>query len=99
MFKSFVLIAFCFVFQFTASAQEQVDSLLDRLDRTMARSEVFIQQKENTITALKKQEQRPGLSDAARFQFNNRLLAAYRQYRFDSALHYVNVNLDMVFVL
>ena len=95
MFKPYFLLIIFFVLAFSVRAQEQVDSLLDRLDRTMSRSDVYIQQKENTITALKKQEQRPGLSDAARFQFNNRLLAAYRQYRFDSALHYVNVNLDL----
>lgn len=71
------------------------DSLLKALDETIARSEVFMRQKENTLQALKQQGLNPGLSDEGRFLFNSRLLEAYRFYRFDSALHYVERNLEL----
>jgi hypothetical protein len=86
----------CFVIGFQkASASPVNDSLLAQLDATMARAEVFIRQKEATLQALTLQGRDPGLSDEGRFRFNSRLLEAYRQYRFDSALHYVEANLRL----
>ncbi len=69
--------------------------MISKLDATIETSQVYIQQKENTLQALKKEERRPGLSVEAKFQFNSRLLEGYRQYRFDSAMHYVNANLEL----
>ena len=89
--RVFLLFIFLFVFQ-TIEAQPEIDELLVKLDQTISRSPGFIQQKENTLEALKKHGSHPGLSPEAIFRFNARLLEAYRQYRFDSALHYVNQN-------
>jgi len=89
--KKYVL----FLFLIIASTQsifgqDDLDKLLDSLEATIERAPGFIQQKENTIQALMRQSNSTGISADVRFRFQSELLDAYRQYRFDSALKYVN---------
>ena len=95
MSLKFQLLLFIWFTALVVKAESDTDSLMAKLDLTIERSQIFIQQKENTLQALKKQERQPGLSVEARFLFNSRLLEGYRQYRFDSAIHYVNTNLKL----
>lgn len=74
----------------TIYGQDDLDNLLDSLEATIEKAPGYIQQKENTIQALKRQSSSTGISADVRFRFQSELLDAYRQYRFDSALKYVN---------
>ena len=77
------------------SAQVNLAPLLDSLEKTIEKAPVYIQQKENTIQALMRQASSAGIFPEARFRFYSGLLDSYRQYRFDSALKYVNRRLDL----
>jgi len=74
----------------TIYGQDDLDNLLDSLEATIEKAPGYIQQKENTIQALMRQSSSTGISADVRFRFQSELLDAYRQYRFDSALKYVN---------
>ncbi len=74
----------------TIYGQDDLGNLLDSLEATIEKAPGYIQQKENTIHALMRQSSSTGISADVRFRFQSELLDAYRQYRFDSALKYVN---------
>lgn len=93
--RRIICVIFSLIFSVPSAFSEESDSLLKALDDAIARSEIYLRQKENTLQALKQQGLNPGLSDEGRFRFNSRLLEAYRSYRFDSALHYVEKNLEL----
>ncbi len=92
--KVFWLLFFLFS-AFSSQAQVELDPLLDSLEKTIEKAPVYIQQKENTIQALMRQASTSGIFPEARFRFYAGLLDSYRQYRFDSALKYVNRRLDL----
>jgi hypothetical protein len=72
-----------------------MNALLDSLEKTIGRAPKYIQQKENTIQALSRQATAASIFPEARFRFYGELLNAYRAYRFDSALKYVNLRLEL----
>lgn len=80
---------------FFADAQSDFDPLLDSLERTIEKAPSYIDQKENTIQALMKQATASSIFPEARFRFYGELLNAYRSYRFDSALKYVNIRIGL----
>lgn len=82
-------------FSFSARGQRDTDFLLDSLQKTIQKSSAFIQKKENTIQALMRQASAASIFPEARFRFYGELLNAYRAYRFDSALKYVNLRLEL----
>lgn len=75
--------------------QTELEPMLDSLEKTIAKAPGFIQQKENTIQALMRQASAASIFPEARFRFYGELLNAYGAYRFDSALKYVNLRLDL----
>lgn len=79
----------------TAFSQADSGFLLDSLEKTIEKSPAFIQQKENTIQALMRQASAASIFPEARFRFYGELLNAYRTYRFDSALKYVNLRVEL----
>jgi len=96
--KSFGLLVLTSVFFIISGrlyAQQELDPLLDSLERTIEKAPSFIEQKENTIQALMRQATASSIFPEARFRFYGELLNAYRSYRFDSALKYVNLRLDL----
>ncbi len=84
---------------FSLCSQVNIDSLLNELDQAIVKQDTYIAAKEFEIDALKKQLQTTnGLSIEA-YHLNNRLYEHYKQYNFDSALHYIYANLDLAATL
>jgi len=90
-----IFLAFLFFRYGYAQAQGNESEMLDSLEKTIEKAPHFIQQKENTIQALMRQASAASFFPEARFRFYGELLNAYRSYRFDSALKYVNLRMDL----
>lgn len=78
-----------------AYGQNSVDSLLNLLDQTIEKRQVYIEQKEQQINALRLKLEKHGISPAEVYHLNNQLFEEYKVYRFDSALHYVYTNMEL----
>jgi len=76
-------------------SQTNIDSLLNQLDQTIAEEDHYIALKESKIAGLKNQLQKPNTSSIEIYKLNGELYEEYKQYKFDSALHYIYANLDL----
>lgn len=84
----------CFVGMFVRGySQTEIDSLLIRLDNTLADSERYAEIKEAQIRALRTQLWQSADSREESYQYYGQLYDAYSLYRFDSALHYIYARL------
>lgn len=75
------------------NAEAQTDSLLIALDRTIAGSERFEEQKNVRIVLIKEELRLPHLLDTDLFRIYNRLFQEYESYNCDSACHYINLSI------
>lgn len=78
-----------------ARAQSAIDSLLRELDQTLQQSDTYTAAKEQQISELKGNIARSGSDTASLYQLYDQLFEAYRLYRFDSALQYSFVKLEL----
>ena len=78
-----------------SQTKHNFDSLLSELDKTIDKSQIYIQKREERIGLLRsKLKNTPPLS-AQEYDINNRLYAEYQPYICDSALHYQNKNIEI----
>jgi hypothetical protein len=80
---------------FTTQGRTELDSLLHELDRMIGQSALFSQKKALQLSRLS-----ANLADAdagleERYGIYDQLFEAYKQYRFDSALYYVQAKLEL----
>ncbi|MFK7904507.1 MAG: DUF6377 domain-containing protein [Chitinophagales bacterium] len=68
---------------------------MNQLDQTIAEEDHYIALKESKIAGLKNQLQKPNTSSIEIYKLNGELYEEYKQYKFDSALHYIYANLDL----
>jgi len=94
MKKLFTL--FCGILFFSSvSTSERTDSLLTELDRILQNRHIYEKQKEERIASLKKGLEHPGITLDQQFDLNNRIFHEYASYICDSALYYVDINLEL----
>lgn len=72
------------------------DFLLKELDKVIAEREIYEQQKQERIATLKEQMAKSSLSDEELYRLNESIYAEYENYISDSALHYINKNIELV---
>lgn len=96
-------IAFFFSFLFVATnftyANEKLDSLFRELDNKIKNSSIYIELKEAKIDELKTEKMKLNLSANALYSINAALYKEYRSYISDSAIHYLNQNLNIAYSL
>ncbi|GGC20229.1 hypothetical protein GCM10011386_10170 [Parapedobacter defluvii] len=81
-------------FSFPKSRGTEIDSLLQVLDKTIAKRAVYIAEKERKIDEIKRLLQYEH-SPEKRFQLNNTLITEYQSFICDSALSYINRNIQL----
>ncbi|PXV63040.1 hypothetical protein CLV62_11681 [Dysgonomonas alginatilytica] len=99
MKKIFVLLALILWGISSLYAENELDSLLRALDNKIKHDQTYIEIKENRIKGLKKDKQQSGLSMKDIYSLNILLYKEYRSYMSDSALCYLNKNLDISYLL
>lgn len=72
-----------------------IDSLLNVLDKAIAERESYEQQKLKHIALIKEELKRTDLPEEKRYYINSRLYTEYESYNCDSAMHYVDENLEI----
>ena len=80
---------------FSIYSQIKIDSLLTELDKAIKKRGVYITVKESRIADFRKQLQEKKYASIEVYLLNNQLYEEYKQYNFDSALHYIYANLDL----
>ena len=93
-FKAFYLWLMACLCPLLAQAAE-LDSLLQVLDRTIATHHTYAERHESQIDSLKKCLQSKTLSDENRYRLNNALYEVYKAYVCDSAISYLNRNIEL----
>ncbi|MBP1638115.1 MAG: transcriptional regulator [Bacteroidetes bacterium] len=91
----------CFIFvsatQLTSYSQTKhnLDSLLSELDKTIDKSQIYIQKREERIRLLKSESKRNTPLSVQEYDINNRLFTEYKPFICDSALLYQNKNIEI----
>ena len=84
---------------FAVSAQTDVDSLLKVLDDKIKNKDTYFVVKEERIKILKAQKGVVKNLPAETYLLNSALYNEYKSYISDSAIHYLNLNLDIAYGL
>lgn len=74
------------------SASNSLDSLTLVLEQTMAGRDIFDLNKNTKINSIKELLKEPGISDEQIYHVNNRLIAEFSAYSFDSTFVYIEKN-------
>lgn len=82
-----------------AAAGNELDSLFKALDENIRNHQQYIDQKERRISDLKRDEAKKDISPNTLFQINKLLTTEYNAYMSDSAIHYLNKNLDLAYAM
>jgi hypothetical protein len=80
-------------------AKEKLDSLFTALDAKIKNKDVYIEQKERRINEIKFGNKKVPLSTTQLYILNNDLYNEYKSYMSDSAIYYLNKNLDIAYAL
>lgn len=94
MKRSTILIIFIFYTIFSFAGQ-RLDSLLNVLDKTINEHRQYVELRENRIQQLKTLLSRNNLSLDDVYSLNKQLYNEYKAYVCDSAISYLNCNLDI----
>lgn len=92
--KMSLILAFV-LFAGITNAQENLDSLLLKLDDAIEKSHIYIQKRESRIKILKDELKRVQRNSIDEFDINNQLFKEYKPYICDSALHFQNRNIEI----
>lgn len=93
--KKHLLLLLTFSFPLLLLANNKEDSLLNELDKVISQSEHFEGKKNKKIDLLKQRFQKKNLSKGKQYQLNNALFLEYETYNYDSAMHFINHNLQI----
>jgi len=75
------------------------DSLLRKLDTYIRNKEVYLNLKERRIQALKDEREKRKNNPEESYRLNKLLFNEYKAYSSDSAVYYLNINMDLAHVL
>lgn len=76
-------------------AENELDSLYKQLEETMLNRSKYEALKENKLNGLKMLREENSLNADRLFYINNKILEEYIPYNFDSAIHYIDLNLEL----
>lgn len=76
-------------------AKDEFKVLADSLRRIIDQKEVFVLKKEQRINRIKYMLKDTGLTLEGRYRINYRLYNEYKKFHIDSAIHYVNQNIEI----
>lgn len=95
MHKYLFLSMLLFICTIAATAHDVPDTLLQKLDSYIQNNEVYIHLKERRIQALKEEliKRKDNVGEA--YRLNQLLFKEYKAYSSDSAIHYLNANMDL----
>ena len=79
----------------TARADNTLDSLLRVLDKTLLEHETYVAQREARIAHLKELAAMSSTNSESRYNLNNQLYKEYKSFVCDSAIHYLNDNVEL----
>ena len=78
-----------------AFADNNLDSILIRLDQTILRHEIYKNAREARIRVLKEKTVNAAPVSLAAYQLNDSIFPEYKSYMCDSAVHYLNKNVEI----
>ena len=78
-----------------AFADNNLDSVLIRLDQTILRHEIYKNAREARIRVLKEKTVNAAPVSLAAYQLNDSIFREYKSYMCDSAVHYLNKNVEI----
>lgn len=87
-----------FIFSVSASRGAEIDSLLKLLDKTIAKRAAYTSEKEKKINEIKRLLTHENAPEK-RYQLNNNLIAEYQSFICDSALGYIDRNIQLASTL
>jgi uncharacterized membrane protein YciS (DUF1049 family) len=77
----------------------ELDSLFNVLDKSIQNHHQYIEFKERKLNNLKRDKQNKDISLKSVYQINRQLSTEYYSYMADSAIHFLNENLDIAYSL
>ena len=92
--KKFLLLLITIGIGSALNANDELKSLADSLRRMIDEKPLFIQQKEQRINRIKCLLKGSGLTLEQKYKINFQLCNEYKKFVVDSAIHYVDQNLD-----
>jgi len=94
----FLILILVTLFPFLLIGQNNFDSLLDELDKTVDNHQLYSNKKEAKINTLK-ELLKPTSTDLQKYEIGQKLYEEYKLYQSDSALAYARKNLKIATVL
>ncbi len=79
----------------TLSATKAIDSLLNKLDKTIAESGIYTRKREAHIQQLKNRAHPSTNPSVAQYDLNTMLYQEYKAFMCDSAIYYLSRNIDI----
>ncbi len=76
-------------------ANDELKLLTDSLRRVIDEKHIFVQKKEARINRIKCMLKSPGLTLEREYRINLRLYSEYKKFHIDSAIHYVDRNIEI----
>ena len=76
-------------------ANDELKLLTDSLRRVIDEKHVFVKEKEDRINRIKCMLKSPGLTLEGEYRINLRLYNEYKKFHIDSAIHYVDRNIEI----
>ena len=77
------------------AAEPQQEQVLKRLYEMMEDKAVFMAEKEEQISSIKKMLEMPNIHEVQRYEINLQLFNEYKTYISDSAIHYAKQNVEL----
>jgi len=97
--KKALILTFSLLFANLLFAQDDFSLLLLKLDSTITVSNSYTQKRENRIKSYKKELKLVKPSSLAEYQINSQLFQEYKPYVCDSAIFYLNRNIEISMLL
>ena len=93
--KRFLLLLIALGIGSVLYANDELKLLTDSLRRVIDEKHVFVKEKEDRINRIKCMLKSPGLTLEGEYRINLRLYNEYKKFHIDSAIHYVDRNIEI----
>lgn len=93
--KRFLLLLIALEIGSVLYANNELKLLTDSLRRVIDEKHVFVKEKEDRINRIKCMLRSPGLTLEGEYRINLRLYNEYKKFHIDSAIHYVDRNIEI----
>ncbi|MDE6162366.1 MAG: hypothetical protein K2F98_02325, partial [Bacteroides sp.] len=93
--KKFLLLLIALGIGSVLYANNELKLLTDSLRRVIDEKHVFVKKKEDRINRIKCMLRSPGLTLEGEYRINLRLYDEYKKFHIDSAIHYVDRNIEI----